>query len=197
MHDSNNCSTSFGLDPKATAWKKNRKFGDIIGGRMRTKLDSGIFKRLHSLSPPASGVVLPIFIQDNPSGAFYHPLAVEEIKAILDTLPEEHTQHLTHVWLSKIKKEPYLSGHIPRGSFIGGSKVCLIKLHAVSKDNRLYFGRKRPTMNNLSFYKEHSTDLRKNSHGFYLQFTDVTIGQSTGKCYYTKSGIVWTKMEPC
>ncbi|WP_272867909.1 hypothetical protein [Chitinophaga pinensis] len=28
---------------KATAWKRNRKFGAIMGGRMRKKLDHGIY----------------------------------------------------------------------------------------------------------------------------------------------------------
>ncbi len=27
---------------KSTAWKKNRKFGDVFGGRLRPKLKDGI-----------------------------------------------------------------------------------------------------------------------------------------------------------
>ena len=158
---------------KATAWKKNRKLGDIMGGRMRTKLDSGIFKRLHCLMSPAAD--LPVFVQDNPSRAFYYPLTIAEIKVILGALPEGHTRHLTHIWLAKVKKHPYLSGEIPRGQFIYGSKVYLIKLNALSTDRRLYFGRKRPASRVLSFYKEYSTDLHKDGNGYYLQFTDTTI----------------------
>lgn len=34
---------------KETAWKKNRKFGDVKGGRMRPKLADNIFNRQHNL----------------------------------------------------------------------------------------------------------------------------------------------------
>lgn len=34
---------------KETAWKKNRKFGDLHGGRMRLKCADGIFNRKHNL----------------------------------------------------------------------------------------------------------------------------------------------------
>ena len=37
---------------KETACKKNRKFGDIHGGRMRLKCADGIFERQHNLAPP-------------------------------------------------------------------------------------------------------------------------------------------------
>lgn len=40
---------------KETAWKKNRRFGDFYGGRMRLKCTDGIFKRYHDLLPPAEG----------------------------------------------------------------------------------------------------------------------------------------------
>ncbi|SFP01538.1 hypothetical protein SAMN05428949_7182 [Chitinophaga sp. YR627] len=166
---------------KATAWKRNRKFGDIMGGCMRTKLDSGIFQRIHSLTAPTPGTELPIFIQDNPSKAFYYPLNIEEIKAILAMPPTAHTQPLTHIWLAKVRKVSYLSGEIPRGHFIHGSRVYLIKLYAVSKDNRLYFGRQKPDTKVLSFYAEHSTDLRKDGNGYYLQFNEVTVRMSYRK----------------
>ncbi len=37
---------------KHTAWKKNRKFSTIHGGRLRLKLDDNIFKREHNLLLP-------------------------------------------------------------------------------------------------------------------------------------------------
>ncbi len=40
---------------KHTAWKKNRKFGDVMGGRQRPKLADNIFNRQHSLTAPDKG----------------------------------------------------------------------------------------------------------------------------------------------
>jgi hypothetical protein len=50
---------------KETAWKKNRKFSEIHGGRTRLKCADGIFKRHHNILPPAIGQETPIFIVEN------------------------------------------------------------------------------------------------------------------------------------
>ncbi|PIF45258.1 hypothetical protein CLU96_2259 [Chryseobacterium sp. 52] len=65
---------------KETAWKKNRKFGDIHGGRTKLKYTDGIFKRLHSLLPPTAEQETPIFIIENTSRDFYFPVTIDEIK---------------------------------------------------------------------------------------------------------------------
>lgn len=156
---------------KATAWKKNKKFGNIYGGRMRQKCDDGIIKREHSLLPPAVGQTTPIYIVENPSRDFYFPVTVAEIKVMLDKLPKEHTKYLTHIWLDKVNKKEYLNGKTYQGEFICGSKVYLIKLYAVPKDNRMLFGKTKPTTKELGFYKEYSSDLRHDKNGWYLQFT--------------------------
>ncbi|NQU48175.1 MAG: hypothetical protein HQ519_05965 [Planctomycetes bacterium] len=66
--------------PKHTAWKKNRKFGDFKGGRMRTKLADNIFHRLHSLSRPVAGQEVPKLMQDNPGADYYFPVSAEKKK---------------------------------------------------------------------------------------------------------------------
>jgi hypothetical protein len=160
---------------KHTAWKKNRKFGDIIGGRNRLKLDGNIFKRLHNLNPPSPTDITPIFFKENPSRDFYYPANIDEIKDVLKALPAEHTQYLTHIWLDGVKSDDYFSGNNVRAEFICGSNVYLIKLYAVSKNNQLYFGKRKPSNKTLSFYKTYSSDLKQNPDGFYLQFTDETM----------------------
>jgi hypothetical protein len=40
---------------KETAWKKNRKFSEIHGGRAPLKCADGIFKRHHNILPTAIG----------------------------------------------------------------------------------------------------------------------------------------------
>lgn len=112
---------------KATAWKKNRKFGDIHGGRMRLKCADGIFERHDSLLPPAPGQDIPVFMVENTSRDFYFPVSVEEIKSTLNQLPQAHTEAITHIWLDKVKKADYLKGVTLQGAFIAGSSVYLIK----------------------------------------------------------------------
>ena len=156
---------------KETAWKKNRKFGAIHGGRMRLKCADGIFKRYHSLLPPSPDQETPIFIMENPSRDFYFPVTMDEIKETLKQLPEEHTKYLTHIWLSKTKKSAYLKGERVQGQFVYGSKVYLIKLFAVPADNKMHFGKLKPTNKQLHFYKNYCIDLQHDKNGWYLQWT--------------------------
>ncbi len=157
---------------KETAWKKNRKFGDIHGGRMRLKCADGIFKRYHNLLPPTQDEQTPIFIVENPSRDFYFPATIEEIKETLKQLPDNHTKYLTHIWLDKVKKSDYQKGETIQGQFICGSKVFLIKLYAVPKDNRMIFGKVKPTTKQLGFYKKYCTDLQHDKNVWYLQWTN-------------------------
>ena len=156
---------------KETAWKKNRKFGDIHGGRMRLKCADGIFNRKHNLLPPTADQDRPVFMVEKTSRDFYFPVTVDEIKETLKKLPEAHTEDLTHIWLDKVKKSEYLRGETVQGEFIYGSKVYLIKLYAVSKDNKMLFGQKKPTTKQLSFYKQYCKDLQHDKNGWYLQWT--------------------------
>ncbi|PIF45259.1 hypothetical protein CLU96_2260 [Chryseobacterium sp. 52] len=90
----------------------------------------------------------------------------------LKKLPNDHVKYLTHIWLDKVKKSDYLKGETSQGEFIFGSKVYLIKLYAVPKDNRMIFGSIKPTAKQLSFYKQYCKDLQHDKNGWYLQWTD-------------------------
>ncbi len=160
---------------KHTAWKKNRKLGDLMGGRMRLKMDANIFKRYHNLYPPNETEPTPIFFKENPSRDFYYPATIDEIKATLNLLPTEHTSWLTHIWLNDVKKNDYLQTKNLQGEFICGGKVYLIKLYAVLKNNRIYFGLQKPSSKTLTFYRNYSTDLKQDENGFYLQFTEAMM----------------------
>jgi len=133
---------------KTTAWKKNRKFGDIHGGRMRLKCADGIFNRQHNLQPPTADQERPIYIIENPSRDFYFPATIEEIKEVLSKLPIDHTKHLTHIWLDKIKRSDYLKGTTIQGQFICGSSVYLVKLYAVPTDKKCFWDGQSQAQNN-------------------------------------------------
>ncbi|NDV59362.1 hypothetical protein [Bacteroides sp. 519] len=162
---------------KETAWKKNRRFSDFHGGRMRLKCTDGIFKRYHDLLPPAEGEEKPVFFIENTSKDFYYPVTVDEIKETLEKLPKEHVETITHVWLDKVKTKDYLTGETLQGEYICGSGVYLIKLYAVPKDNKMRFGQKKPTNKQLSFYKSYCMDLRHDKKGWYLQWTSEKMKQ--------------------
>lgn len=167
---------------KHTAWKKNRKFGDVMGGRKRPKLADNIFNRQHNLTAPKEGEEKPIFIVDNPSRDFYFPLTEDEVKETLRRLPKDHTEHLTHIWFQKIKKTDYLEGKTFQGSFICGSGVYLILLHPFPTDNKMRLGTTKPLKKTLNFYKDFTTVLREDKDGWFLQWTEDQI-----KKYYLEN----------
>lgn len=163
------------LTAKHTAWKKNRKFGDVHGGRTFPKLADKVFNRQHNLLRPKPNEQLPIFIVDNPSRDFYFPVSVDDIKLTLDKLPKDHTDHLTHIWLQKIKKNDYLDGDTFQGCFICGSGVYLIVLHPFPMDNKMRLGKTKPLQKILNYYKKYTTDIKQDEDGWYLQWTEETI----------------------
>ena len=163
------------LSKKLTAWKKNRKFGDVYGGRNFPKLADKIFNRKHNLLPPNSTEETPIFINENPSRDFYFPITIDEIKLTLAKLPIEHTEHLTHIWLQKIKKSDYLNGDTFQGCFICGSKVYLIVLHPFPIDNKMRLGKIKPENKTLNYYKKYTTDLHQDDKGWFLQWSEEAI----------------------
>ncbi len=136
---------------KHTAWKKNRKFGDIMGGRMRTKMADNYFKRFHNLLPPSDTDELPICLAENPSKDFYFPATIDEIKQTLSQLPQEYAGKLTHIWLRKMKKADYLKGDELQGCFICGSRVFLIVLYPFPIDLKMRFGRIGPIDKDLNY----------------------------------------------
>jgi len=125
---------------KHTAWRKNRKFGDVHGGRTHPKITDGIFNRAHSLSPPGPDQQTPILIEDNPSRDYFFPLTGEEcIKA----LPKRDQVGVTHLWLRRPGATDRREG-LPLAQFICGSGVRLIVMFPWRKDMRLCLGRRRP-----------------------------------------------------
>ena len=163
------------LTKKHTAWKKNRKLGDVYGGRTFPKLADKLFNRQHNLAAPTSTEETPIYILENPSRDFYFPVTIDEIKLTLSKLPNEHTEHLTHIWFQKIKKSDYLNGDTFQGCFICGSNVYLIVLHPFPTDNKMRFGKTKPENKNLNYYKKYSIDLQQDDYGWFLQWTEETI----------------------
>ena len=170
------------LTRKHTAWKKNRKFGDVFGGRTFPKCVDKVFNQQHSLSPLCDNQKRPVFITDNPSKDFYFPVTIEDIKAILDQLPAEHTCHITHIWLQRIKKTEYENGDTFQGCFICGSGVYLVVLHPFPIDNKMCFGQTKPSRKVLNYYKGYTTDLHCENKIWFLQWTDETIRR-----YYLES----------
>ncbi len=160
---------------KHAAWKKNRKLGDVYGGRTVPKLADRVFNRQHNLSVPDKGTQLPIYITDNPSRDFYFPVSTEQIKAALAALPAEQTKHLTHIWLQKVKKSAYLSHDTFQGAFICGGGVNLIILHPFPKDNKMRLGKEKPLRKILNYYKEFPAELKEDRSGWYLQWTEESI----------------------
>ena len=156
---------------KQTAWKKNREFGDIMGGRCRRKLDGNVFVRLHSFNPPTEFDELPIIAVDNPSRDYYFPVSPDEIKAALANLPNSGI--VTHVWLRKHnKKGDYIVDAIK------GSGVYLITLYPLLKDYRHYMGKKKPENKEIRWYSPYA-QMTEMEDGWYAVFTE-----SSAKDFY-------------
>ena len=98
---------------KQTAWKKNREFGDKMGGRGRLKLDDNIFAREHSFHAPTELDEVPILMIDNTSRDYYFPVSPDEIKTALSNLP--NSDIVTHIWLRKHNKKGILSLNASKG----------------------------------------------------------------------------------
>jgi hypothetical protein len=145
---------------KETAWKKNRKFGDVKGGRTFPKITDKIFSRQHSLQKPNEHDELPIFIKDNPSKDFYFPVNEPEILEKLSQLPNDYRENITHIWLRKVDKEDYKNHDSFQGMFICGSRVNLIVLSAFPKDLKMFFGTKKPLKKEIKLYSNWCSDLR-------------------------------------
>lgn len=144
---------------KQTAWKKSRKFGDVKGGRKFPKITDRIFRRAHSLRPPATDDPLPVFISENPSRDFYFPVTGQEIAEHLEKLSIDRKQLITHVWLRKTAKREYLRGIGFQGAFMCGSGVRAIVLFAFPRDLRMIVGRTKPAERDIKFYSKWNCEL--------------------------------------
>ena len=155
---------------KYTAWKKNRKFGDIYGGRERKRLRDNIFARAHSLKKPAIHCKLPLLMSENPGRDFFFPINVNEALIALEALPLECYRQITHLWLRRGNKEKYLKGKQPLAEFICGSGVRVIILYPWPNDMMLCVGNKKPSTRLLKEYNEWTTDVVQVKNQWYFRW---------------------------
>ena len=160
---------------KETAWRKNRRFGEIHGGRLRRKLTDNIFERLHSLERPSPGVELPILIEENPSRDFFFPLSGRETIAALEALPKKDTSGITHVWLRRVRKTDYVAGELPLATFICGSGVRLITLFPWPRDRTLRLGRRKPTQRLIREYSAFDAELLQEDGRWCFRFSEDAL----------------------
>lgn len=127
---------------KGTAWKKNRKFGDVYGGRRWPKTADNIFSRCHSLERPGPHDDLPILLSDNPSRNFFFPISVSEAEEALRALPKDDFEGLTHIWCRRASETEHRTGSRPWAEFICGSGVRVVVLYAWRRDMKFEWARR-------------------------------------------------------
>lgn len=128
---------------KETAWRKNRRFGEVHGGRDSPKLTDNIFRILHSIERPGPNDELPIVFQDNPSRDYFWPISAAEAREAVLALPKRHHRGITHLWLRR-PSERAKRDDLPFATFICGSGVRLITLYPWRRDMRVCVGRADP-----------------------------------------------------
>ena len=163
------------MNRKSTAWKKNRRLGDVAGGRRKPKFEDNIRRREHSLKPPAPGQETPVLIEENPSRDFYFPVRGVEVLAYLRTLPEDDVLGLTHVWMRRVKTRQYADARRPLAEYIWGSGLSVIVLYPWPRDRVLRFGRKRPSARSLRAYRRWTTDLVLEDGVWCLRWTSDAV----------------------
>lgn len=156
---------------KETAWKKNRKFGDVKGGRMRPKLADNIFARAHSLQKPAPGEDLPIFMTDNPSRDYFFPIESDEMRRELAHLPRRDWCKITHIWLRRFKKTEYEANELPLAEFSCGSGVRLITLYPWPRNLEWSHGNKKPSASLLKVLNRYGAVLAFRENGWVSAWT--------------------------
>lgn len=163
------------MNRKQTAWKKNRRLGDVAGGRSWPKLKDGLIRRTHSLKPPAQGRTLPILIEDNPSRAFFFPITGREAIAHLASFPPEDVSGLTHVWLRRLNKSDYATGKLPLAEYVRGSGAAAIVLYPWPKDRLLRFDRKRPPKRILKRFLRWDPELICENGVWHIRWSDEAL----------------------
>lgn len=153
------------MDRRYTAWKKNRKFGDVYGGRRWTKREDNIFKRCHSLKPPLPTDSLPILIEDNPSRDFFFPISAEEADEALKELPKHDYDGITHIWCRRAKKSEFENGELPWAEYIWGSGVKVVVLYPWPKTMNLTW-KNKSSKKTLREFNRFGINIYKNSRGW-------------------------------
>lgn len=156
---------------KETAWKKNRKLGDVKGGRTQPKITDNIFARAHSLQRPAPGTVQPIFISDNPSRDFFFPISEQEIRRELSHLPRKDWKGITHIWFRRFKKTDYEEGELPLAQFCCGSGVRLIVLYPWPVTMEWWHGTRMPGLKQQRTLEQYGARLHHRVDGWVSSWT--------------------------
>ena len=154
---------------KHTAWKKNRKLGDVYGGRKHPKITDRIFHCAHSLSPPGPHQETPILIQDNPSSDYFFPHTAEECRDAIAALPKRDHSGVTHLWLRRPSATDRRRG-LPLAEFICGRGVRLITMYPWRKDMRLCLGRNKPPGKVANEYTRFGAPPFKQGGWWYVEF---------------------------
>lgn len=151
---------------KSTAWKKNRKFGDVFGGRRRPKIKDGIIRRTHSLAAPSEFDEIPVFMTENTSRDYFFPVTTEEIREALERFPYGDTQYITHIWLRK-----HRDGEQYQGYLAVGSGVVAIVLYPMRRDLKIDLGNRKPSGRSLRWYEGFASVYRDEDRWF-AEFTE-------------------------
>jgi hypothetical protein len=148
------------LTRKHTAWRKNRKLGDVMGGRRHPKVNDRVWARVHSLTPPAPHDPTPQVIHENPSRLFFFPVTPAEVLASLQRLPPEHVATLTHIWFRRVDRAEYVKRARPLAEFLCGSNVRVVVLYPWPRNLAQRIGVTKPTKRELAHYARWTSDLR-------------------------------------
>ena len=77
---------------------------------------------------------------------------------------------MTHLWLRRVKKSDFASGHHPLAEFVCGCGVRLIVLYPWPKDMLLPLGPQRPGAKLLRFYSRWCDDLVEDGGEWFLRW---------------------------
>lgn len=173
---------------KTTAWKKNRKFGDIYGGRERVKHSDKIFRRYHSLQRPSGTDVTPILMEDNPSRDYFFPISVEEAHEALKALPEWDQEGLTHIWLRRHDPADYRQRSHNWAEFICGSGVRVVTPYPWRRDMIYEWTHHQPSRRTIGDLQDIGFKFRKRRSVVSAMLRSKCCGGSTSKiCSITRS----------
>ncbi len=150
---------------KFTAWKKNRKFGDVFGGRLRPKRKDGIIRRTHSLSAPSEFDEIPVCIADNTSRDYFFPVTPDEVRGALERFPQDDIQSITHIWFRKHNNEDI------QAYLAVGSGVVAVVLYPMRRDLTIDIGNRRPSGRMLKWYEGYAS-VKREGERWIAEFTE-------------------------
>jgi hypothetical protein len=163
------------MNRKYTAWKKNRRLGDVAGGRRTPKFEDHIIRREHSLKLPARGQETPILIEESPSRDFFFPVCSEDVLAYIRSLPTQDVSGITHIWLRCRKSRESLVAHRPLAEYVWGSGVRAIVLYPWPRDCMLRFSKRRPSARTLRAYSRWTRDLIRYRGVWCLRWSEQAL----------------------